>query len=295
MVQYVSQGDPRRSMELLWGRVAPAARGPRPGLSVAAVVAEAVSLADAEGLGAVSMRKVGQRLGRTGMSLYTYVPSKAELVDLMLDSVLAELDTDHLAGRDWRAGLEAWARSVWRFYRRHPWVLHLAAVRATLGPHELDAYEAQLRVLAELPIAGLELARIVNVTGSFVRGSAKAVADARAARQATGMSDDEWWNARAPILEEFLTPAERAARYPMIVRLEGEQAYQDVAAAGSAEVSYLEAEALDTFEFGLQRLLDGIEVHVGRLVPAPSSRRPGTPPDEPPDEPPDQPPPKGAP
>jgi AcrR family transcriptional regulator len=265
VVQYASQGDPRRSMELLWGRVAAAARGPRPGLSVVAIVEEAVRIADEDGLDAVSMRAVGRRLGRTGMSLYTYVPSKAELVDLMLDAVLTELEQDYLAdGGGWRAGMERWAREAWAFYQRHPWVLHVSGSRATLGPHELGAYEAQLAVLAELPIAGLELARIVNAVASLVRGSAKAVADARAARQVTGMSDDEWWNARAPILDEFLPFDVRAERFPMIVRLAGEQAYEEVGLAEPGGPSYLEAEALDTFEFGLGRLLDGIEVDVAR-------------------------------
>jgi AcrR family transcriptional regulator len=266
-------------MELLWGRVVAPARGPRQGLTVAEIVSEAVRLADGEGLEAVSMRRIGQLLGRSAMSLYTYVPSKAELTDLMLDAVLAELCGDYVVSGPggWRSGTECWARAAWDFYRRHPWVLHISASRATLGPRELDAYEAQLAVLAELSLGGPELARIVNVVASFVRGSAKAVADARTARQVTGMTDDEWWNARAPILDEFLPPEERAHRYPMIVRLAGEQAYDPVpvpapgagqgsgAGAGSEAVSYLEAEALDTFDFGLQRLLDGIEVRIAQV------------------------------
>ncbi len=68
-------------------------------------MAAAIELADAEGLGALSMRRVAERLGVGTMSLYTYVPGKAELLDVMLDTVLAEVARPDGA-RGWRAGLE---------------------------------------------------------------------------------------------------------------------------------------------------------------------------------------------
>ena len=98
MVTYAGQGDPRRTMELLWGVPTAAEatpRGPKPGITVGDIVAAATDIADTEGFDAVSMRSVGERLGRTAMALYTYVPSKAELVDLMLDRALRELDVTY--------------------------------------------------------------------------------------------------------------------------------------------------------------------------------------------------------
>jgi AcrR family transcriptional regulator len=260
MTEYASRGDPRRSMALLWGRVDAPTRGPKPGLAVAGIVATAIAIADVEGLAAVSMRKVGERLGKSAMSLYTYVPGKAELLDLMLDTVLAELVPGPSAGGDqgWRAAVEASARESWAFYQRHPWVLQVSGSRALLGPHELDVYESQLRLFDGLGLTALEMNRAVSALGGFVRGAAKAVADARAAEQATGLSDDDWWNARSPLLDE-MQDEDWAERYPTITRLEQEQAFDQPDRADDDTTPYTVREALDAFEFGLQRLLDGIE------------------------------------
>ena len=103
-------GDPARTLELLWRRPevrAPGKRGPRSGLGVDAVVATAVQLADAEGLAAASMRRVAQALGVTAMSLYTYVPGKGELIDLMLDAVHGAMVHTDRAEQPWRERLAA--------------------------------------------------------------------------------------------------------------------------------------------------------------------------------------------
>src|SRR5918995_3143148 len=128
MTEYASRGDHRRTMELLWGVGAPTTRGPKPGLALATIVATAVELADAEGLAAVSMRKVAERLGRSAMALYTYVPGKAELLDLMLDTVYGE-DVAPAPDGGWRVAAEAPARATWELYLRHPWVLQVAGGR----------------------------------------------------------------------------------------------------------------------------------------------------------------------
>lgn len=260
MADHASAGDPRRSMELLWGAGPGARRGPKPGLSVEAIVAAAVELADTEGLGALSMRKVAERLGKSAMALYTYVPGKAELLDLMLDTTLGELPTEVDLADGWRAALEASARRTWDLYHRHPWVLQVSGARAVLGPHEFDWYELQVRLVDGLGLTGLEMARVANVIGGFVAGSAKAVSDARTAEQATGVSDDDWWTARSPLLDELAGDL-WAERYPTLSRLDAEQVF-DQADRPDDTTPYLVQDALDTFEFGLQRLLDGIEAFV---------------------------------
>jgi AcrR family transcriptional regulator len=268
MTEYASRGDPRRSMALLWGRCEPPTRGPRPGLSVDEIVAAAVELADASGLAAVSMRNVADRLGKSAMSLYTYVPSKAELLDLMLDSVLGELPTDYRRDGGWRAAAEASARTGWDFYLRHPWVLQVSGARALLSPHELDNYETQLRLFDGLGLSGVDMARAVAVLASFVRGAAKAVSDALTAEQVTGVSDDDWWNARSPLLDELAGDAWES-RYPLISRLSAEQAFDQLDRAPDDSSPYLVRDAIEQFEFGLQRLLDGLEAHVDRHGSAP--------------------------
>lgn len=271
MVEYTGRGDARRSMELLWGTGDAPTRGPRPGLSADAVAAAAIELADAEGLEAVSMRKVAVRLGKSAMTLYTYVPSKAELLDLMLDRVQAELAAAYPLDDGWRGAVEASARAGWAFYERHPWVLQVAGARASLGPNEFAAYEASLRPFDGLGLTGVEVMRLGQVVGSFVRGCAKALADARTAEQVTGISDDDWWNARSGLLEE-LTDDSWAERFPTITKLDGEHAFEQLDRPDDT-TPYMVREELDTFELGLHLLLDGIDVFI-RERNHRSSRRP---------------------
>jgi AcrR family transcriptional regulator len=266
MAEYLGRGDPRRTMSLLWGRYEVPTRGPKHGLTVEQIVAAAIELADAEGpegLAAVSMRKIGERFGKSAMSLYTYVPGKAELLDLMVNAVLAELPTEYSLDDGWRPALERCARDHWDLYQRHPWVLQVSGSRGALGPHEFDVYETQLRIVDGLGLDGVEMARVVGFFGNYVGGAAKAVSDARTAEQATGISDDDWWNARSPLLEELADEQVWAERYPVISRLDAEEhAFDQLDRDPDDETPYLVKDALDTFEFGLQRLLDGIEVYI---------------------------------
>lgn len=119
--EHSGSGDVSRSLELLWGLDERPSRGPKPGLTLDRIVTTAVAVADADGLGALSMRRVATDLGVGTMSLYRYVPGKAELLDLMLDKV-AEFDADAhpdpAAG--WRPAMEALARGSRQQYQRHP-------------------------------------------------------------------------------------------------------------------------------------------------------------------------------
>ena len=103
-MEYSGGGDPERSIELLWGLREPPGRGPKPRLTVAKITRSAIELADTEGLTALSMRRVAERLGVSTMSLYTYVPGKAELIDLMLDTVYGETARPDDPPASWRAG-----------------------------------------------------------------------------------------------------------------------------------------------------------------------------------------------
>ena len=269
MTEHAGRGDPRRSLELLWGVAEPPARGPKQGLSVDGIAAAAIALADAEGLDAVSMRRVADRLGKSAMALYTYVPSKAELLDLMLDRVQAESATTYPLDAGWRPAVEAWARDGWAFYERHPWVLQVSGARATLGPNDFAQYEALCRLFDGIGLSGVEIARSVGVLSSFVRGAAKAVSDARAAEQETGVSDDDWWNARAPLLEQIQADL-WDERYPTLKRMSEEHAFDQLDRPDDT-TPYLVQDALDVFEFGLQRILDGIEAYIASRQPAKGS------------------------
>lgn len=253
---YAGAGDGRRSMALLWGRQPKGSRGPRPGLRLDEIVAAAVELADAEGIEAVSMRRVAERLGIGTMSLYTYVPGKGELLDLMLDAVYGERARKRSRKRSWRGRLEVVARDQWEFHKRHPWTLYVASGRAVLGPNELDAYETALACVADLDIPARDAVAMVDSLSTYVRGFAREVAEAERAAEATGKSETDWWSEREPTLGEVMTED----RFPASTRL---------SAAGGFDVppdseNYNLRFALDDFEFGLQRLLDGFAAFISR-------------------------------
>lgn len=251
---FTGTGDPARSMALLWRDRAPAApaaprRGPRPGLDVDRVVAAAVALADAEGLAALSMRRVAAELGVAAMTLYTHVPGKGELVDLMLDEVLGELyPAGPAVGAGWRAALTAVARANWDLFVRHPWALHVATGRPPLGPNLMAKYECELRAVDGLGLSELQMDLLVRLVNDLVKGTVGGVQEKVSAERATGTTEREWWAATAPYLDRVFDPA----RFPTVARV-GPVAGEALQAAYDPERS---------FAFGLDRLLDGIEVLV---------------------------------
>jgi AcrR family transcriptional regulator len=240
-------GDIRRSLELMWhGREDPA-RGPRPGLTLERIVTAAVALADREGIDALSMRKVAAELGVGTMSLYRYVPGKAELVDLMLDHV------DRMgpppAADGWRARLADAAGGIYRLYLRHPWLLQVNRSRSLLGPNALAGFEYLLATLDGLGLTDRERVAVIVSIDSFVTGLARQNVLLEQIKAETDMTDEEFWGAQGPILADVFA----SGRFPQVTALDH----------GAFETSYDELLA-----FGLERLLDGVEAFVSRRRPA---------------------------
>jgi AcrR family transcriptional regulator len=254
---FAGQGDPARSMALLWR--APGARtgpGPKPGLSVDAIVAAAIAVADADGLAGLSMRAVAERLGVTAMALYTYVPGKDELVDLMYDGAYAELPVRYDPGEGWRAAVTSWATDLVRCYVRHPWALQVSFARPVLGPNEQAVVEALARVLRQAGLPAAVARRVVSLLFYVVRGTAQAVAESRLA--ATRGSEQAWWSGRVAALRQVAP--DFARRFPDSAWLAGAGA----ARRRGDSTPYLEREAMEAFTVGLTVLLDGIEAAMAR-------------------------------
>jgi AcrR family transcriptional regulator len=248
MTEYSGSGDPARSLALLWRTRERVSRKGRPDLSVEVIVRSAIAIADASGLGALSMRRVAERLGVGTMSLYTYVPGKAELLDVMLDTVYGERPMPEDAPGGWRGWLELIARQNLGLYQRHPWLLQVATSRPVLGPNTIARYDYELRAIDGIGLSDVEMDSVLTLISGYVHGAARGAAEAAAAEHDTGMSDQQWWYAHAPFLERILDPG----RYPTAARVGS--------AAGEAHQSAYNPE--HAFEFGLQRVLDGIEVLV---------------------------------
>lgn len=231
-------------LELLWRTGPEASRGPRKGLTVDAVVAAAVELADREGLEALTVRRLAQELGKAPMTLYTYVPGKTELVALMLDFLFADMEWSEVEGRPWRERLAVVARDNYALYRAHPWAAAASPSRPPLGPGQCAKYERELRALEGLGLSDVEMDDVLAHLLGFVRIAAQDAAQADAERAASAMSDQEWWEVNGPLLAKVLDPE----RFPTAVRV-GQ-------AAGEAHDAAYDAD--HAFEFGLERTLDGL-------------------------------------
>ncbi|WP_328957723.1 TetR/AcrR family transcriptional regulator C-terminal domain-containing protein [Kitasatospora purpeofusca] len=160
---------PGESPELIWLRPERTGRGPRPAHSRTSIAAAAIVIADAEGLDAVSMRRVAAALGAGTMSLYNYVPKKEHLLDLMLDAVAGEYDYSGLAPTgDCRADLRRLAHEQLAALRRHPWVPALVIARPGLGPNALRYTEHFLAVTEPSGLDGTARMEALALLNGFV-------------------------------------------------------------------------------------------------------------------------------
>lgn len=244
-MEYSGSGDPTRTMALLWGTQKKPSRGPKPSLSVEQIVRTAIELADTDGVAALSMRRLADGLGVSAMSLYTYVPSKAELIDVMLDAVLGEAVGTNEGACGWREKLEVVARENWALYHRHPWMLHVAAIsRPPLGPHMIAKYDYELRAVEGIGLTDIEMDSVLTLVLGYVQGAARTSVESSQAERSTGISDYEWWSANAPLLEKVFD----SAHYPIAARV-------GLVAGETYEAAHDPGYA---FEFGLRCVLDGI-------------------------------------
>jgi AcrR family transcriptional regulator len=239
-------GDPARSLRLLWRDQQSQARrrGPRPGLTIDDVVDAAVELADAEGSQAVTMRRLASSLDVAPMALYRYVPSKAELLDLMLDRVYQDMPRAAAAEGGWRSRLKAVAEENRALYRAHPWAAEIATTRPPLGPGQLAKYEHELGALDGAGLDDVSADAALALVVGFVRANAREAAESDFARSESRISDAEWWEQAAPVLAELVDPD----AFPLASRVGS--------AAGEAQGTAHDPDR--AYEFGLERILDGI-------------------------------------
>src|SRR5260370_37310147 len=211
-----SGGDPARTLALLWRDPAVVPRhGPRQGLSIDAVVSAATHVADGEGLEAVTMRRVAQALGVAPMTLYTYVPGKAELLDLMLDAAYTSMPRLDTSGQPWRKRLAAIAEENKALFDNHPWATTISTIRPPLGPGMMAKYEHELSAFDGLGLDDVLMdASLTDVLG-FVQPWSRAAADARAVEHDTAMDDNEWWATSGPLLARVLDET----AYPIAARV----------------------------------------------------------------------------
>lgn len=249
-----------RSIEILWGVDDPPSRGPKATLTRERIVTAAIELADAEGLEAASMRAVAKRLGVGVMSLYRHVPGKPELLALMVDRINGEAPRVDEAVGTWRERLEAVAWGEWAMSLRHPWILGVTGQisRPTSGPNTMAAYESALTAAADTGLPAREVVGAVMGIYFLTDGAARAAVEHATVERCTGVSNEQWWEARAAVLNEVVD----AADYPTFVALAEAGAFGEVR-PGEGYEDPIDVE--EQFASALAALLDGIEARIARL------------------------------
>jgi AcrR family transcriptional regulator len=232
-------------VQAAWGLRAHPGKGPKPGLSLERIVAAAVRIAARDGLDAVSMSRVAAELGASTMSLYRYVNAKDELVKLMIDAAWGPPPAA-APGEGWRAALSGWAWAMRGVLRRHPWAARVPISGLPIMPNEVAWFEQALAGLRDSGLTEAEKASVIMLVSGYVRTLAVTEADIATAVATAGAAPDEWMAAYPRMLTKLADPGQFPALTTFI-------------AAGVFDRA---DDPDDEFTFGLERILDGIEVLV---------------------------------
>ena len=239
-----------RGIALAWGVATHPQRGPKRELSIEGIVDAAIDIADAGGLGSVSMSSVAARLGFTTMSLYRYVSAKDDLILLMQEYGIGVPPSDGTPA-NWREALAGWHAYALAMYSAHPWLLDIPINGVPMTPNNLAWLDAALDALADTPLSEHQrLAAALAVTGHsrwqamIERGYAEASTRA-------GIASADFDRLEERILASLATPD----RFPAV--------HRTIAAGAMGPES-----GEDPFQFGLHAILNGIEaVMTGGAIP----------------------------
>jgi len=235
-----------RGIALAWGVAANPQRGPKREMSVERIVDAAVELADAEGIGAVSMAAVAAKLGFTPMSLYRYVTAKDDLLLLMQEQATGLPPEDHREHQGWRARLRALFEAQVLIYLRHPWILSLPITGSPITPNSSAWIDAGLESLDETPLTPAErLAVALSITGN-ARWYGMVLAGYTEQSRTTGLSPDKVSEREAALFDRVIS----ADDFPFLRRA------IDAGVFTSPE---------DPFRFAIERVLDGVGMYIDEL------------------------------
>jgi AcrR family transcriptional regulator len=168
---------------------------------------------------------LAERLGVATMTLYGYVPGKAELLDLLLDAAYARMPRTNTSGMPWRHRVTAVADENRALFETHPWAATVSTSRPPLGPGLMAKYEHELSALDGLGLTDAQMDDSLTFVLSFVQGWARDAAAARDVRSDTATDDEQWWATNPPVLERVFD--EEA--YPLAVRIGGSAPWRQVA------------------------------------------------------------------
>jgi len=237
--------------DLIWARRGRVARERRPALSREQVVEAAIELADERGLEGMSTRRIATRLGAGATSMYWHVPSKDDLHELMFDAAMGEL---HLPGRpsgDWRADLRVLARLMHALFTRHRWLV-LLGIQPGIGPNTRRYGEFGIAALAGLGIGREAAVGVLAMVNNYVFGFAHRETAWEQLRRRAGFTEQDW--------------AQRLDRYLAQTRPQDPELARDIE-------TRMRLASQDSFDSGLECLIEGIAVCLGQAGGEPRSTR----------------------
>ena len=255
LVQASVRVDPdlRRRSELLWEDRSRSTRGPKAAFTPDDVVHAAIQIAEADGLSAVTMSAVSARLGLTTMAIYRYFPNKDALLDAIVDTAMGCPPVPSDPRGDWRADVARWAHAKRAMLCARPWLAELPFVAAPHGPNWLSWVEAVVEPLSRIGLNAVDTGEMLSVIDGYTRGASDtAISLARA--RARGTSDAEWTAAVGADLGRAIGDP----RFPAFAAL--------ITAPSGGDPRTMET----SFDFGLQRVLDGIERYVAATTTQPT-------------------------
>jgi AcrR family transcriptional regulator len=238
-------------LDLLWAQRRPGRRGPKPGLSVDAVVDAAISVADHQGLEAVTMARVAEQLGVTTMALYRYVHNKDELLQLMWNASANGAEGLALAGETWREKLMDWALHQREALDRHPWINQLPMAAPPLGPSSAAFIERGLEAFDGTGLADHEKLGVIGLLSSYTLSEARMAHDAtRAASTRTGNNAVP---PPSPSFDAILRRVLNEEAFPRLFRI-----------VWSTPPSSPGPDDRAQYLFGLDCILDGVQAMIDR-------------------------------
>jgi AcrR family transcriptional regulator len=241
-------------MESIWLRPERSARGPVPEHSRAEIARAAVTLADQGGLAAVTMRSVAAAIGTGPASLYRYVSTRAEILELMADEAAGEYQfgpaapqAQETAQETALLGLLQLARQARRIYQRHPWLIDLPSVGGLPGPNAIAYTEHVLALLDGTELTSRARLETVGIFTGLVRLLARTEAD----QQRAGQELADWQGA----LAGYLVAAVSDGQHPYLAAaLAGQASGTDAPGPGSGPTGTSD----DLFDRVLTRILPGL-------------------------------------
>jgi AcrR family transcriptional regulator len=235
--------------DLIWARKGRGAREQRPALSREQVVKAAIELADERGLEGMSTRRIAARLGTGATSMYWHVPSKDDLHELMFDAAMGELELAERPSGDWRADLRTMARLMHALFGRHRWLV-LLGIQPGIGPNTRRYGEFGIAALAGLGIGRERAVGVLAMVNNYVFGFAHRQTAWDQLRRRAGFTEERW--------------AERLDRYLALTRPQDPELARDIEAR-------MRLASEDSFDSGLECLIEGIAVCLGQADAEPQS------------------------